>query len=172
MTMWEHQRLIPEIHWAKTLNSGSPPIKFIVHRGLVTHPRSYHFQALSSSTTMPHSTWHQTHNQALVQPKDIRVMGHHSKHMISLKKVMVDLKCSSLSNSQNMGRHLQVHLEWLQHSFKTIPSFGRPLPPLLHQDNFPAHLRGPPLASQRNDVLRLRNRARLTLQGLRIWLHY
>jgi len=160
-----------EIHRAKTLNSGSPQIKFILHWGIVTRPRSHHFQALPSSTTMPHSTWHQAHNQALVQRKDIRVMGHRGKHMISPKEVMVDLECSPLSNSQHMGRHLHAHLECLQHHLKTIPSFGQPLPPLLYQDIFPAHLGGPPLASQQNNFCQLRNCGGLTVQGLRIGLH-
>jgi len=160
-----------EIHRAKTLNSGSPQLKFILHRGIVTHPCSHHFQALPSSTTMPHSTWHQAHNQALEHPKDIRVMGYGGKHMNSPKEVMVDHKCSPLSNSQDMGCHLQEHLECLQHRLKTIRSFSRHLPPLLHQDNVPAHLGGPPLASQWHDFCWLQNCRGLMLQGLRICLH-
>jgi len=83
MTMWVHQIIMLEIHQAKTLNSGNPQIKFIHHRGIVFRPRSHHFQVLPRSTTMPHSVWLQAHNQALVEPKDIWVMGHCGKHMIS-----------------------------------------------------------------------------------------
>jgi len=36
--MWEHQITMLEIHQAKTLNSGSPQITFILHRGIVTPP--------------------------------------------------------------------------------------------------------------------------------------
>jgi len=146
-TMWEHQVIMLEIHRAKTLNSGNPPINFIHHHpGIVTRLCSLHFQVLPSSTTRHHSTWHQTHSQALVRPKNIRVMGHRGKHMISTKEDMVEHKCSPLSNSQNMGRHLQVHLEWLQHRLETIQSFGWPLRLPLLQDNFPAHMVHPPIS--------------------------
>jgi len=172
MTMWVHQIIMLEIHQAKTLNSGNPQIKFIHHQGIVTRPRSHHFQALPRSTTVHHSTWHQAHNQALVQSNDIRVMGHCGQHMISPKEVTVDFKCSPLSNSQDMGCHLQPHLEYLQHSLKTIQSFDQHLSPLLHQDNFPVHLGDPPLTTQRNNCCRLRNRGGRMLQGLRNFLHY
>ena len=119
----------------------------------------HHFQALPSSTTRLHSTWHQAHNQALVQPKDNLIMGHRGKHMISPKEDMVDLKCSPISNWQDMGGHLQPQLECLQHCLETIQSFGRPLPPPLHQDKFPAHLWDPPVGSERNEFSRLRNGA-------------
>jgi hypothetical protein len=95
----------------------------------------------------------------MVQPKDIRVMGHCGKHMISPKEDMVDLKCSSLSDSQDMACHCQAHLKCLQHRLETIQSFGRPLPVPQLQDHFPAHLVNPPLASQRPDLSPLRNRA-------------
>jgi len=170
--MWEHRILMLEIHRTKTLNSGNPQIKFILHWGIVTRPCSHHFQALPSSTTMPHSTWHQAHNQALVQPKNIRVMGHCVKYMISPKEVMVDLKCFPLSNSQAMSRYLQAYLECLLHRLKAIQSFGRHCPPLLHQNIFPAHLGDPILASQRNDFTRLRNPGGRMLHGLWICPHY
>ena len=51
-------------------------------------------------------------------------MGHRGKHLISPKEDMVDLKCSPLSNSQDMGHHLQAHLECLQHRLETTQSFG------------------------------------------------
>jgi len=145
-----------EIHRAMTLNLGNLWLNFIHHhhQGIVTRLHSHHFQVLPSSTTRLHSTWHQAHNQALVRLKDIRVMGHRGKHMISLKEDMVDLKCSPLSNSQNMGRHLQAHLECLQHCLQTIQSFGQTLSLLQLQDNVPACLVDPPLASQRNDFSR------------------
>jgi hypothetical protein len=94
---------------------------------------------------MPHSTSHQAYNQALVQPKDIQVMGHCGKHMISPKEVMVDLRCSPLSNSQNMGHHLQEHLKCLQQYLEAIQSLSQHLLPVLHKDNFPAHLGDPPI---------------------------
>jgi hypothetical protein len=75
-------------------------------------------------------------------------MGHRGKHMICPKEDMVDLKCSPRSNLQDMGRHLQVHLECLQHRLDPIHSLGRPVPLPLLQDNVPAHLVYPPLASQ------------------------
>jgi len=172
MTMWEHQIIMLEIHQTKTLNSGNQRINFLYHRGIVTHLRSLHFQALPSSTTMPHSTWHQAHNQALVQPKDMRVMGHRGKHTISPKEVMVDHKCSALSNSPDRGCHLQAHLACLQHSLETFQSFGRPLPPQLHMDNFQVHLGDPAWASRRNDFSWQRNRAGQMLQGLQTCPHY
>jgi len=171
ITLWEHQIIMLEIHRAKSLNSGNPQIKCIVHRDIATRVRSHHFQALPSFNTMPHSTWHQAHNQAQEQHKDIQIMGHHGKHIISPKEVMVDLKCSLLSNSQDMGRHLQAHLECLQQCHDWIQSFGQHLPPPLHQDNVLAHLGGPPLDSQRNDSSRLQIRGGLILQGLPICLH-
>ena len=63
-------------------------------------------------------------------------MGHLGQDTISSKKVMVDLKCSPLSNSPDRGRHLQAHLECLQHCLETFQSFGRPLPPQRYTDNF------------------------------------
>jgi len=164
--------MMREIHRAKTLNSGNPRIQFILHYGICTHRRSHHLQALPSSTTMPHSTWHQASNQALLQPKDIRVMGHCGKHMIAAKEVMVDFKCSPLSNSQDMGRHLQLQYKCLQHPLETIQSFGWHLPPLWHEDNFPAHLGARPLASQRTDRSRLGNHGGQMLQGLPVCLDY
>jgi len=121
-------------------------------------PSSHHFQALLSSTTRLHSTWHQALNLALVRPNNNRVMGHCGKNMISPKGDMVDLKCFPCSNSQDMSCQLQVHLQWLQHPLETIQSFGRTLLPPVHQDNFWAYLGDPPLASQRNDITQLQNR--------------
>jgi hypothetical protein len=71
-------------------------------------------------------------------------MGHRGKDTIYPKEVMVDLKCSPLSNSPDRGRHLQAHLECLQHCLEAFQSFGRPLPPRHRMDNFPAHLEDPP----------------------------
>ena len=51
-------------------------------------------------------------------------MGHRGKDMISPNDEMVDLNCSPLSNSQVMGRHLQAHLECLQHRLATIQLFS------------------------------------------------
>jgi len=165
---------MPELHWAETLNSGNPRINFIHHhnqQGIVNRLCSYHFQALPSSTSRLHSTWHQVHNQALVQPKDIRVIGHRGKHMISPKEDMVDLKCSPLSNSQDMCRHLQVHHKCLQRCLETIQSFGSPLLLPLLQDNFLAYLVDPPLPSQRIDFSWLRYRREEMLRGLPICPH-
>jgi hypothetical protein len=47
-------------------------------------------------------------------------MGHRGKHMISLKDDMVDLMCSPLSNSQDMGHHVRAHLECDHHHLETI----------------------------------------------------
>jgi len=84
----------------------------------------------------------------------------------------MDLKCSPLSISQDMGRHLQAHLDFLRHYLQTIQSFGQHLTPPPHPDNLLAHLGDPPLASLWNDFCPLRNCRGLMLQGLRICLHY
>jgi len=170
MTMWEHQ--MREIHRTKTLTSGNPRINFLHLRGIVTHLRSFHFQVLPSSTTMPHSIWHQARNPARVQPTNMRVMGHRGRDTISSKEVMVDLKYSPLSNSPDRGRHLQAHLECLPHCLETFQSFSRPLPPRHHMDKFPVHLEDSPLASQWNDFSRQRNSSGQMLQGLRTCPHY
>ena len=99
-------------------------------------------------------------------------MGHHGNLMISPTEVMVDLECSPLSNSLDMGRHLEAHLEVLQHRLETIQSFGCHHPRLLHQDNCPAHLGDPPLASQQTDFSRLWNRGGQMMQGFPICPHY
>jgi len=129
-TMWEHQILMLEIHREKTLHWVNHWINLIHHRGIVTCLRSHHLHTLPSSTTLRHSTWHQDRSQALVvQHKHIRVMGHRCKDTTSPNVVMVDLKCSPLSNSQGRGPHLQAHLECLQHWLETFQSFSRHLPP-------------------------------------------
>jgi len=99
-------------------------------------------------------------------------MGNRGKHMIFPKEDMVDLECSPLSNSHDMGYHLHEHLQCLQHRLETILSVGRLRPLLLHQDNFVAHLADPLLPSQRNDFSRLQNRGEQLFQGLPICLHY
>ena len=170
--MWEHQIIMLKIHGAKTLNLGNTQINFILPLGMVTCLCRQHFQALPSSTNMPHSTWHQVQNQAPVQSKDTRVMGHCGKHMISPKEVMVDLKCSPLNNSQDRGCQLQAHFALLQHCLKTIQSFGWHVPPLLHLDNFPVHLGDPASASQWNVISWLRNCEGQMIQGLPISPHY
>jgi len=144
-TIWEHQIITLAIHSARTLTLGHSRINSIHHRGIVTSLPSHHFNALCSSTTLPHSTWHQACNQALVQPKDILDIGYSGKDTTSPKEVMVDLKCYPLSNSQDRSCHLQIHLKCLQHRLETIQSFRRQLPPLLQTDNFPAHLGDPPI---------------------------
>jgi len=173
MTMWEHQIIMLQMDLAKTFNSGNPRINFLHHQVIVSCPRRHHFQALPSSTTLPHSTWHQVHNQALVvQPKDIRVMGHRGKETTSPKEDILDLKCFRLTNLQDRGRHLQAHLKCLQHWLGTFQSISRHLPALLHTDIFAAHLGEIPLASKRNDFGQLRNRAGQMLQGLLICPNY
>ena len=99
-------------------------------------------------------------------------MGHHGKDTTSPKEVMVHHKCSPLSNSLDRGCHLQAHLGCLQHRLETFQSFGQPLPPLLHTDDFPAHLGDPQLASQQTDFSPQRNRVGQMLQGLRTCPHY
>jgi len=174
MRKWEHQIIILVIHRAMTLNSGNLGINFIQphHQGIAMHLRSHNFQALPSSTTRLHSTSQQAHNHTLVQPKDIWVMGDRSKHMISPKEVMVDLKCSPLSNSHDMGHHLQAQLECIQHRLETIQSSSRPLLLPLRQDNFPAALVDLPLASQQNNFSRLQNPRGQMLPGVLICLHW
>jgi len=172
-TMWEHLTIMLEIQQAKTLNSGNAGIKFIPHRGIVTHLRSYHFQALPSFTTLPHSTWHQARNQTLVvQPQDIRVMGHLGKDTTSPNVAMVDLKGSPFSKSPDRDSHLLAHLKSFQHRLETIQSIGRHCPPLLHRDKFSAHLGDLTLATPRNDFSRQQNCTGQMWQGLRICTHY
>jgi len=173
MTMWKCQITMLELHWTKTLNSANPRINFIHHhdQGIVTSLRSHHFPALPSSSTMFDSTWHQDQNHALVRHKDIWDMGHCGKHIISPKEDKVDLKCSPLSKSQDMGHYLQAQLECLQDRKETIQSFNRPLPFWLHQDNLPAHLVDHPLASQQNKFRQLRNGGGQMLPGLPICPH-
>jgi hypothetical protein len=81
-----------------THNLDTPPINSLHHLGIVTHFRRHHFWALSSSTTLPHSTSHQAPNQAQLQPKHIQVMGRGGKNTISPKEIMVDLKCFPIGN--------------------------------------------------------------------------
>jgi len=165
MTIWEHQIIMLEIQRARILDSGNKQINLLNHRSIVTLLRSHRFQALPSSTTLPHSTWHQACNQALVvRSQDIRVMGHRGKDTTSPKEDMVDLNWSPLSNSQDRGHHL-----W--HQLETFQSIGQHLPALLHTDKFLAHLGDLPVTSQWNDFSRQQNRARKMLQGLRIGLH-
>jgi len=86
-------------------------------------------------------------------------MGHHGKDMTSPKGVMVDLKSTPLSNSQNRGRRHQAHLECQQHRLESFQSFGRHLSTQLHSDKFPVHLGDLPVASEHNDFSRLQNHA-------------
>jgi hypothetical protein len=133
-------------------------MNFFHHQqGIVARRRSHHIERLPNSAIRPHSTTHQTHNQALVRPKDIQVMGHCSKHIIIPNEDIVDVKYSPLTKSHRMGCHFQVHLRCLQHRQETIKSFGRPNQPLLHQDNCPAHFGDAPIASQQNYFSLLRN---------------
>jgi len=134
-----------ETHQAKTLNSGNKQINFILLWGIVTLLCGHHFQPRRSSTTVPHATWHQAHNKALLQPKDIRVMGHCGVHMISPKEVLVELKCSSHSNSQDMSHQSQVNLECLLHRLEAIKWFSWHLLSPLHQDNDLRAPRRPPI---------------------------
>jgi hypothetical protein len=76
MTIWENQIIMLEIHPAKILNWGNQPINIIHHWAIVIRLYSHHFQALTTSTNLLHSTLHQAHNQALVHPKDIPDVGH------------------------------------------------------------------------------------------------
>jgi hypothetical protein len=98
-------------------------------------------------------------------------MGHRGKDMISPKEDMIDLKCSPLSNSQDMGCHIEAHGECLQHRLETIQSFGRLILVPLLQDNVPAQLVELPLASKRNNYSLLQTRAGLMLSELPIYPH-
>jgi len=130
MTNRDHQKIMLEKHWTKTVNSGNPQINFINHQGMIPHLHSHHFQVLPSSTTLPHWTGHQAQNQAPVWPKDIRVMCYHRKHMSSPNTVTDDPKCSPLSISHGMSCHHQVNLMCFPHRLETMPSFNSHLPPI------------------------------------------
>jgi len=160
-----------EITQAMTLNSGNPRISLFHHLGIVTCLRILHFKVLPSFITLPHSTWHQAHNQGVVQPYHIRVMGHCGKDTMSSKKVMVDLKCSALSNSPERGHDLQVHLKCHKHRLETLQSFGQHLPPRPNTDNVLGHQRATLLAYQQNDFSQIRNPGGQKLPGLWICPH-
>jgi hypothetical protein len=42
------------MHGVNTLNSGNRQINFILHQGIVTHPRSHHLQVMPCSTPIQH----------------------------------------------------------------------------------------------------------------------
>jgi len=173
MTMWEHQMIILEINREKIFNLGNPRINFIHHHQSIGSPLwSHHFQVLPSSTTRLDSICHQAHNQALIQPKNIHVLGHCGKHMISPKDVMLVLKCFPLSNSQYMGRHLQAHLEGLWDCLESIQYTEWHYLHLLHRDNFPVHVEDPQLVFEWNDSSRQWNCAGQILQRLSIIPHH
>jgi hypothetical protein len=71
-----------------------------------------------------------------------------------------------------MGCHLKAHLECLQHHLDTIQPFSRHNQPLLHHDNFLAHLKDHELVSQRNNFNQQQNLAGKMLQGMGIRPHY
>jgi len=77
-----------------------------------------------------------------------------------------------LSNSQDMGPHVQVYLKCLEHRLETIQSFSKHLLPLLQQDNIPVHLGDPTLVSQQNDYSRLQNHGGQMWQVFPICLYY
>lgn len=110
MAIWDYQIMMQQIQEAK-MHDGSNKWHGCIHyHGMVALLHRHHFQALPTLAPLHYSTWHRDHGQGLVQPKDIRVMSHHSKHMIAIKETMVDLECSPLSNSQDKGLYLQAHL--------------------------------------------------------------
>jgi len=170
--MWEHQSIMLEIHWAKTLDLSNQPINFIYHRGIVSCLPSHHVQTLPWSTTMPHSTRHRDYTQPLVQLEDIGVSVDCGKRMISANEDLLDLKYSFLSNSPDMRRHLRMHFECLKHSLDTIQSFSLHLLPLLHWWNLRVHLGDPPSAFPPYDISQLWNCARHMLQKLPNCPHY
>jgi len=140
-----------QIHQTRKLSLGNQ-WSSVVHRwSMVTWLCTHYFQMLPHSTTLPHSTWHQAHNQAPVKPKDIWVMGHCGKYMMSPKVVMVDLICSSDSNSQDLSHLLHPHLECKQYNVENIQSLCRHGIAQLHQSQCPVPLRNPRTLSQPNN---------------------
>jgi len=139
MTVWDHQIIMLQMHQSKTCDWGNSQLSFSHHLGIVTLLCSHNFLVLSNFTTLLYSTWLQAHHESRVQPKNIQVIGHCDIHMITPKEVMVDLKYSPLSNSQDKGHHLQVHLECLQNRSETLQSFGWHLLSQLNRYNFLVH---------------------------------
>jgi hypothetical protein len=151
MARGEHQIILPQKDQAKSLDSGNHQINFIHHWGIVTCLRSHHFQALPSSTTPRHLTWHHVRNYALLHPNIIWVMSYRSRDATSPQEVMVDLKCSPLSNSQDRGHHLMEYLKCLQPEQETIQWVYRRLPRSFHNENFAVSLWDLPLESKWNN---------------------
>jgi len=109
MAIWNYQIIMHDMHQAKMYKYSDIWHGPIHIQGIIAILHQKYFQVLSSLPTLPRSTWQQVYQYWLVHPKDIRYMSHHDKHMICHKKTMVDLECSPLSSSQDMGHHLQIH---------------------------------------------------------------
>jgi hypothetical protein len=71
----------------------------------------------------------------------------------------------------DVGRHLQMHMECLQHRLETMQSLGQHLPLSPRCINFLVYLVDLPLAFQQNNFSRLQNRRGQMLQGLPICPH-
>jgi len=85
---------------------------------------------------------------------DFQVIGQCGKVITSTKVVIVSLKCSAHSSSQDKGRHLQTHQECLYDCWKTIQSIKQQLQAqLLHFHLLPPDLGEPPFASQWKDYI-------------------
>jgi len=167
ITMQVHHRIVHELPWAETVDQRNTPINIICGMGLVTLLHSSTFQVLHMFITILHSTWHTTvHNQPPVHDKNFHVVCHCGKDMTSTKVVMVGLKCSTLSCSQDNGCHLQVHWECLQNCWETIQSMEQHLPAQLIQlDLHPLNLGDPLLVSERKVSSWQRNCRNVMLQG-------
>jgi hypothetical protein len=138
-----------ENHWIKVhnmplankVNLGNTRMNIIRLKGMVTLLHSSHIQALHNFITSLHSPFHTVRNQPAVQAKDFQVMGHHGKNMTYTKVVMAGLICSLLRSSQDTGRHVQVHPDYLLDSEEIMQSICRHVTArLLHLNLSPAHL--------------------------------
>jgi len=157
-TIQNHQINVHNMPLTKTVNLGYTPLNIIRRKGTVTLLHSSHFQALRSFITSLHSTWHTVSNVPAAQAKDMQVMGHHGKDMTCTKVVIVGFKWSPHRSSQDKGRHLQVHREFLQDCREITQSISQHLPArLLHLNLLPAHLGDTPYASRRKDSSHHRN---------------
>ena len=79
-------------------------------------------------------------------------MGHCGKDITCTKLVMMGLRCSPLSSSQDQGHHLQVHRECLQDCREIFQSISQHLPARL------LHLKPPSGALERHPISLLMKR--------------
>jgi len=81
MTVWNIQIIILKIPIAKPVHLGNTVVNFISHLHMVAILYRNHFHGLSSSSLVPHSTWHLVHNQPPIRDSHFDVSDYHCKAM-------------------------------------------------------------------------------------------